>query len=59
MQIGCCATHLRTHRNELLKKSVLKKGFYGRFEIYIPSLMEKLGLAEVTHDSKGNKKRAK
>jgi hypothetical protein len=37
----------------------LKKGLRGRFGMYIPPLMEKFGLAEVTHDSKGNKMRAK
>ncbi|MCS4434766.1 DUF6855 family protein [Aquiflexum gelatinilyticum] len=37
----------------------LKKGLRGRFGMYIPPLMEKLGLAEVTHDSKGNKMKAK
>jgi len=36
----------------------LKKGLRGRFGMYIPPLMEKLGLAEVTHDAKGNKMRA-
>ena len=36
----------------------LKKGFKGRFGMYIPPLMEALGLAEVTHDAKGNKMRA-
>jgi hypothetical protein len=36
-----------------------KKGLRGRFEMYIPPMMEKLGLAEVTHDAKGNKMRAK
>ena len=36
----------------------LKKGFRGRFGMYIPPLMEALGLAEVTHDAKGNKMRA-
>ena len=36
----------------------LKKGFRGRFGMYIPPLMEKLGLAEVTHDAKGNKMKA-
>jgi len=35
-----------------------KKGLRGRFGMYIPPLMEKLGLAEVTHDAKGNKMRA-
>ena len=37
----------------------LKKGLRGRFGMYIPPLMEKLGLAEVTLDAKGNKMRAK
>ncbi len=37
----------------------LKKGFRGRFGVYIPPLMEALGLAEVTHDAKNNKMRAK
>ncbi len=37
----------------------LKKGFKGRFGMYVPPLMEALGLAEVTHDAKNNKMRAK
>jgi len=37
----------------------LKKGLRGRFGMYVPPLMEKLGLAELTHDAKGNKMRAK
>lgn len=37
----------------------LKKGFRGRVGMYIPPLMEALGLAEVTHDAKNNKIRAK
>ncbi len=36
----------------------LKKGFRGRFGMYIPPLMEALGLAEVTHEARGNKMRA-
>jgi hypothetical protein len=32
----------------------LKKGFRGRFGMYIPPLMELLGLAELTHNPKGN-----
>jgi hypothetical protein len=35
----------------------LKKGLRGRFGMYIPPLMEKIGLAEVTHEAKGNKMR--
>ncbi len=37
----------------------LKKGLRGRFGMYIPPLMEALGLAEVTHDAKGNRMKAK
>ena len=37
----------------------LKKGFRGRFGMYIPPLMEALGLAEVTHEAKNNKMRSK
>jgi hypothetical protein len=37
----------------------LKKGFRGRVGMYIPPLMEALGLAEVTHNAKGNRMRAK
>lgn len=37
----------------------LKKGLRGRVGMYIPPLMEKLGLAEVTHDARGNKMKAK
>lgn len=37
----------------------LKKGFRGRFGMYIPPLMEALGLAEVEHNPKNNRMRAK
>ncbi|MDP4218041.1 MAG: hypothetical protein Q8927_17700 [Bacteroidota bacterium] len=37
----------------------LKKGLRGRFGMYIPPLMEALGLAELTHEAKGNRMRAK
>ena len=36
----------------------LKKGFKGRFGMYIPPLMEYLGLAEVEHNKRNNKMRA-
>ncbi len=36
----------------------LKKNFRGRFGMYIPPLMEALGLAEVTHEKRGNAMRA-
>jgi len=37
----------------------LRKGYRGRFGMYIPPLLEALGLAEVTHDARNNKMRAK
>lgn len=36
----------------------LKKGFRGRFGMYIPPLMEALGLAEVEHEKRNNRMRA-
>ena len=36
----------------------LKKGLRGRFGMYVPPLMEALGLAEVTHDPRNNKMKA-
>jgi hypothetical protein len=37
----------------------LKKGLRGRFGVYIPPLMEELGLVELEHNPKGNRMRAK
>ena len=37
----------------------LKKNFRGRFGMYIPPLMEALGLAEVEHNKRNNRMRAK
>ena len=37
----------------------LKKGLRGRFGMYVPPLMEALGLAEVTHEARGNRVRAR
>lgn len=36
----------------------LKKGLRGRFGMYMPPLLEALGLAEVEHNPKGNRMRA-
>ena len=35
----------------------LKKGLRGRFGMYIPPLLEELGLAEVEHNPRGNRMR--
>ena len=37
----------------------MKKGLRGRFGVYMPPLLEALGLAEVTHDAKNNRMRAR
>jgi hypothetical protein len=37
----------------------LKKGLRGRFGVYIPPLMEELGLCELEHNARNNRIRAK
>ena len=37
----------------------LKKGLRGQFGVYIPPLMEALGLCKLEHNAKGNRMRAK
>ena len=37
----------------------MKKGLRGRFGVYIPPLMEELGLCELEHNPKNNRMRAK
>lgn len=49
----------RSERNPVGGWYGLKKGLRGRVGMYIPPLMEVLGLAEVTHDAKGNKMKVK
>jgi hypothetical protein len=36
----------------------LKKGLRGRFGVYLPPLLEMLGLAELTHERRNNRMRA-
>jgi hypothetical protein len=37
----------------------IKKGFRGRFGMYVPPVLEALGFAEVEHNAKNNRMRAK
>ena len=37
----------------------LKKGLRGRFGVYLPPLLEALGLADLTHDARNNRMRAR
>lgn len=36
----------------------LRKGYRGRFGMYLPPLLEELGLVELTHDARNNSVRA-
>jgi hypothetical protein len=36
----------------------LRKGYRGRFGMYLPPLLEALGMAELTHESRNNRMRA-
>jgi hypothetical protein len=36
----------------------LRKGYRGRFGMYLPPLLEALGLVELTHEKRGNRMRA-
>jgi hypothetical protein len=37
----------------------LRKGYRGRFGMYVPPLLEALGLAELTHEARNNQVRAR
>ena len=48
----------RSEKNPVKGWYGLKKGLRGRFGVYLPPLLEALGLAEVEHDPKNNRMRA-
>ena len=48
----------RSSKNPVKGWYGLKKGLRGRFGMYMPPLLEALGLAELTHDPKNNRMRA-
>ena len=37
----------------------VRSGYRGRFGMYLPPLLEELGLAELTHDPRNNRMRAR
>lgn len=49
----------RSEKNPVKGWYGLKKGLRGRFGVYLPPLMEALDLAEVTHEARGNRMRAR
>jgi hypothetical protein len=49
----------RSEKNPVKGWYGLKKGLRGRFGMYVPPVLETLGLAEVEHNPKNNRMRAK
>lgn len=49
----------RSEKNPIGGWYGLKKGLRGRFGMYMPPLLEELGLAEVEHNPRNNRMRAK
>jgi len=49
----------RSPKNSVKGWYGLRKGYRGRFGMYMPPLLEALGLAEVEHNPKNNRMRAK
>jgi len=56
---GTLEAWARSSENPLGGWYGLKKGLRGRFAMYIPPLMEELGLAELEHNPRDNRMRAK
>jgi len=48
----------RSERNPVGGWYGLRKGYRGRFAMYVPPLLEELGLAELAHEARNNKMRA-
>ena len=59
VEAGTVEDWARSPKNPVQGWYGLKKGFRGRFAMYIPPLMEALGLAEVEHNPRNNRMRAK
>jgi hypothetical protein len=58
-KVGTVEAWARSEGNPVAGWYGLKKGLRGRFAVYIPPLMEELGLCELEHNPKGNRIRAK
>lgn len=55
---GTVEAWARSNANPLGGWYGLRKGYRGRFGMYLPPLLEALGLAELTHEARNNKMRA-
>lgn len=56
---GTVEAWARSEKNPVKGWYGLKKGFRGRFAMYVPPVMELLELAEVEHNPRNNRMRAK
>ncbi len=56
---GTVEAWARSPKNPVSGWYGLKKGLRGRFGVYVPPLMEALGLCELEHNAKNNRMRAK
>ncbi len=56
---GSVEAWARSSKNPIGGWYGLRKGYRGRFGMYVPPLMEALGLAELEHNPKNNRMRAK
>ncbi len=56
---GTVEAWARSPKNPVKGWYGLRKGYRGRFGMYMPPLLEALGLAEVEHNPKNNRMRAK
>jgi hypothetical protein len=55
---GTVEAWARSPENPMAGFYGLRKGYRGRFAMYVPPLLEVLGLAELTHEKRGNRMRA-
>lgn len=55
---GSVEAWARSEKNPVKGWYGLKKGLRGRFGMYVPPVLEALGLAEVEHNAKNNRMRA-
>ncbi len=56
--VGTVEAWGRSEKNPVGGWYGLRKGYRGRFGMYLPPLLEALGLAELTHDPRNNRMRA-
>ena len=59
VQTGTVEAWARSPQNPVKGWYGVKKGLRGRFGMYMPPLLETMGLAEVEHNPRGNRMRAK